>query len=307
MFTQSYHRFYFQILTCFQIAEDSNERPTAEEIVKMIEKDYRENSTSVAFIGNCCTRFDSVVPSDLADSPTLHLEPIPGLGISNVFPNESYPKVTKRPSPGMVERTQSFHSRSVSPKGIQQHTRDDSGVSTITIPHTPNYLNPESPSGHISSISRQSPRTSQSQSIPQPRQSVTSFEPTPVPPPTSFELNCLCGTQAKERYIFNAEIISLSANINVPTVQTQRCIIPELRVQVYETMPEDSMEGAGQPSIADVPIPKIWWITRRLVVSYRTEDPDRRHCSSFCEAPVFLVRHLLIQFTRRAATYRSPV
>lgn len=274
----------------------------------MIEKDYRGNSTSVAFIGNCCTRFDSVVSSDPADSPTLHLEPIPGLGISNVSPNESYLKVTKRPSPDMVDRTQFFHNRSVSPKGIQEHTHDDSGVDTITIPHTPNYLNPESSSGHISSISRQSSRTSQSQSILQPRQSVVSFEPTPVPPPASFELYCLCGAQAKERHIFNAEIISLSANINVPTAQThEQCMIPELRVQVYESIPEDSMEGAGQPSIADVPIPKIWWITRRLVVSYRTENPTRRHCSSFCEASICLVRHLLIQFTRRAATCRSPV
>ena len=208
----------------------------------------------------------------------------------------------------MVDRTRSFHNRSASPKGIQQHTRDDSGVNTITIPHTPNYLNPESPSGHISSVSRQSSGTSQSQSIPQPRQSVVSFEPTPVPPPASFELNCLCGTQSKERHIFNAKIISLSTNINVPTVQThEQCMIPELRVQVYETMPEDSIEGSGQPLIADVPIPKIWWITRRLVVSYRTEDPARRHCSSFCEASICLVMHLLIQFTRRAATCRSPI
>ena len=302
MFTQSYHPFYFLILTYFQIAEDSNNRPTAEEIVEMIEKDYRENSTSVAFIGNCCTRFGGVVSSDPTDSPTLHFEP--GLGIS-VSPNESYPK---RPSPDMVDRTRFFHNRSVSPKGIQEHTRDDSGVNTITIPHTPNYLNPESSSEHISSISNQSSRTSQSQSIPQPRQSVVSFEPTQVSPPASFELYCLCGAQAKERHIFNAEIISLSANINVPTVQTHElCMTPELRVQVYETMPEDSMEGAGQPSITDVPIPKIWWITRRLVVSYRAENPAWRHCSSFCKAPICLVRHLLIQFTPRAATCRSPV
>ncbi|OCL02319.1 kinase-like protein [Glonium stellatum] len=254
------------------ISEDTNSRPAAEEIVKMIEKHYHESSVPVTFIGNCCARLDSINSSGPGDSPTLHLEPKTGLRISNAS--------AKKSSSDMVDRTQLFPNRSASSKGSQELSRGDSGIGTI--PYTPSYLDPESSPEHLSNISPKSSRTSQSQPIPQPRQSFTSFEPAPVPPPAPFELYCLCGPQAKERHIFNAEIISFSTNMNIPTAHThEQCMNPKLRVQIYETMPEDPTEKAIQSSIEGMSLPKIWWITRRLAVSYQVDNPARRHCSSF--------------------------
>ena len=109
----------------------------------------------------------------------------------------------------------------------------------------------------------------------------------PVPPPAGYTVKCGCGSRPLEKHIFNAPFIELATdetlNINgattidaaIPTAELYTlCEIGENRVQIYESPPED-------PHIKNVQIPMIWWVTRRLVISYLSGTPKTRRCCSF--------------------------
>lgn len=109
----------------------------------------------------------------------------------------------------------------------------------------------------------------------------------PVPPAADYEVECKCASRPLERHIFNAPFIalgidealnisgapSIDAAILTAEISTQ-CEIGENKVQIYESPPED-------PGIKNGQIPMMWWVTRRLVISYLAGSPKTRRCASF--------------------------
>jgi hypothetical protein len=63
-------------------------------------------------------------------------------------------------------------------------------------------------------------------------------------------------------------------NSETPTIETCNCEIGTNKVQVYESQPHD-------PSANNSSMPMLWWVTRRLVVSHLSGNPETRRCSSF--------------------------
>jgi hypothetical protein len=117
--------------------------------------------------------------------------------------------------------------------------------------------------------------------------SSSEFQKSPVPPPADYIVECRCASRPLERHIFNAPFIDLAIdetlNINgattidaaIPTAEIcTQCEIGENRVQIYESPPED-------PLVKNVQMPMVWWVTRRLVISYLSGTPKTRRCSSF--------------------------
>ncbi|KAF2807287.1 uncharacterized protein BDZ99DRAFT_77748 [Mytilinidion resinicola] len=268
------------------IREDPEKRPTAEQILNMIHQHSHGRTPSESFIGPCCTRFDSVVSNDMLDSPTLSTEPVAGLGISSIAPRTAFgfSDVARKPtsiSPG----SKSSRERSISPKA-PRHSRGGSGKNSVTITQAPNRLSVDATmtsSAQGSTISRQSSRASQLQSMSPPMDSVVSFPLSPIPPPASFEVECLCARQPEEQHIFNAVITSFLKDDgnDAATDICTRCEVPELRVQIYETPARDLKSNRHNGSKEQAQMPQIEWVTRRLVVSHSTGVPARRHCHSF--------------------------
>lgn len=223
------------------------------------------------YIGSCCSKFDARVPNELTavDSPAFHM---PAFRQSNPLGIlHGFPTYAERP-----------RDRSVSPR---TQSSSDQGNKANTTPPSMDPVRPPGPrpSRHISVQSR-SDTSSQRYSIPPGASSTSSNQPlthnrrrlTVLHPP--FEMKCCCALRSRETHIFNALIASSSINPPVPTtIETNsRCEYGENRVQIYETLPND-------PSILTEQGPLIWWVTRRLVISYLSGTPEMRLCSSFCK------------------------
>ncbi|KAF2867531.1 hypothetical protein BDV95DRAFT_181754 [Massariosphaeria phaeospora] len=72
-----------------------------------------------------------------------------------------------------------------------------------------------------------------------------------------------------------AHHLPFRSDSSIATVETcPNCELTENKVQTCETTPEDALS-------VNAPVPMIWWVTRRLVVSYLSGTPEMRPCSSF--------------------------
>lgn len=261
------------------------------------------------YLATCCSRSDSIAPIDVVDSPTLHEPVFSGLGINHTFKSPSASTSLDLPhrgsSPSSIDKRSNAPSsrhrvpgdRSVSPRAQNPHRRES--ADTVPFPMDPidngQCESPlvgvpgNKPSRHISSRSN-SHRTSSLFTPPPPESEASSSSAprrSPVPPPASFEVKCACAPRTNEKHIFNASYASTGSesdedidssfvfDSDIPTIDTcTKCEIGENKVQIYETQPQD-------PSVINPPIPMMWWITRRLVVSYLSGRPEMRRCSSF--------------------------
>ena len=253
------------------------------------------------FIAPCCSRSASI--SYDVGSPTL-TNPIfsreGGLGIAQApAPPLTYLSPPRRdrspasidelnnPSIGIGELTKP-RDPSISPRTQPLHSQRDS-LDTAPISINPSSSSVNKPLQHVSS--RTDSQHTSSYSFPQHSESISSsseFRRSPVPSPASFQVKCECAARLNEKHIFNAELIGLGLHheapqsnmtdvldATMPTAETcPKCEIGESRIQIYESPFED-------PNMGNAQIPMIWWVTRRLVVSYLSGTPEMRRCSSF--------------------------
>lgn len=99
-------------------------------------------------------------------------------------------------------------------------------------------------------------------------------------PPASYDVRCGCSAQPQERHILNTRYDSSqkdqSFDPEVPTIMTcSKCEIGEDRIQIYETLQPVSEQDDDNMT------PRLWHVTRRLVISYVSGQPKMRHCSAF--------------------------
>ncbi|KAF2265059.1 kinase-like protein [Lojkania enalia] len=267
------------------IRSNPDERSKPSEILDLIHKKSSQSPHPDLFLAACCCRSDSISPIDAVTATTSPEAFSPeGLGISNASSRRSYLEPPQRTdsststdrmanSPGYSRRSES-RERSISPR--TQSLPSLRGSDDI-VPFQMDSPFPTNRSIQPPPVYSDTPKTSQAFSfVPRPPESVASsgFQIPPVPPPASFEVRCFCASQADERHIFNGAFVSCDVDPTVPTVETcPRCEMSEDRIQVYES-PEDI-------SNSNTSMPMIWWVTRRLVISYLSGSPELRRCSSF--------------------------
>jgi serine/threonine protein kinase len=275
------------------VRAEPQDRLRASELVTMIHKQSAGLPYPGLFIGPCCSRADSIMPIDVAESPNLHPPVFDAFGIKNnsMSPPKTYnfgrPK--RKSSPSSMDNRNNLPSsrdsatsrnRSISPRTQSLDPRD----SMDTIPFPLDYV--RSVGSKASQALRHtlpifdSPRSSESFGTPRAEYASSPRGPqSPVPPPASFLVKCGCGRRPNEKHIFNASYttdIPFEFDADIPTVVTcAKCEIGENRVQIYETPPQDPSSQVISP------VPMLCWVTRRLVVSYLSGQPEMRHCSSF--------------------------
>jgi serine/threonine protein kinase len=248
---------------------EPNDRPRASKVVKMIQEHSADLRHTSPFIGSCCSRADSVVRPELprihsieipyVDSPTLFFPPVAsGLGIRNVRDPHS-------PRDG-----------SVSPKTQSIPVPRDSSDSSV---HQPPAFQRALPGP--GSINTESSRTSES--IPELVPLLSATSPySPVPPPANFDLKCSCSARLDEVHIFNSPFSSFSCDMTAQTIETfPHCEVGENKIQIYQTRPARPGSSEATALMAESPRPEIEWVTRRLVVSHISENPQSRVCGSF--------------------------
>ncbi|PVI05413.1 kinase-like protein [Periconia macrospinosa] len=258
---------------------ESADRPKASEIVNMIHQQCVHLETPGLFIARCCARSDSVAPVDtVVDSPTLCGPPSSGLGIGGDFTSpQGYP---------MAPQHRKSKDRSVSPHTQSSGPRESVDTMFYTMERTQRgYRSSSNILSPVSAVSN-SDQTSSILTSGGPSRTVshtdmiTTTPPhrRPIPPPATYELKCACGPRANEKHIFNS---SYSPNGSALFDRNNRtmevfpmCEIGDNKIQVYETAPQD-------PKAQSRPNPMLWWVTRRLVISYISGDPEMRRCNSF--------------------------
>ncbi|OCK79111.1 kinase-like protein [Lepidopterella palustris CBS 459.81] len=265
------------------VEEEAEKRPKAKSVVQMIQE-HSHGFPASAFIGQCCMRFDSVVSNDQVNYPALQVTPTTGLRIDfNATPcgRDSTQKSPATPGSRIAERPQISRDRSLSPKA-QENARGGSVVDAISLPPAPGSLHGGFSSGHASTHSLPSSKASRGQSVSLPEHSTASSRLSPIPHPSELQVDCLCGSRSYERHIFNAKVSFYSADESVRSIETcERCEVPELRVQLYETPPEDPSTATVGAQPQETLISKVWWITRRLVISHCADSPAKWRCCSF--------------------------
>lgn len=275
------------------------DRLKASELVTMIHKQSADLPHPDLFLSSCCTRTDSAIPADTVERPSLtepvynrsgrdHEPPSPS-------PQSSYPGLPYRTSGVSVER--GFHTpstrhlssrdRSQSPQSQSPGPRDstETAASSTNPVDYSRKLSPLQTLHHFASHS-DSNRTPSfaSPTIPGSEASLSDIPRSQPPPPAIFEAKCACASRPGEKHIFNAHFASripdepdapFKFDDNIVTIETcSNCEVGENKVQIYETLPQDPNTKA---SVA----PMMWWVTRRLVVSYLSGTPEKRRCSSF--------------------------
>ncbi|KAF2797481.1 hypothetical protein K505DRAFT_139611 [Melanomma pulvis-pyrius CBS 109.77] len=281
------------------------DRMKASDIVDMIHRDsaaYLPQSN--LFIAPCCSRSDSITDVEVVDSPTLTNPAFSrgnGLGISHAsaspprfldLPNRDYSPTSidgrGNPPPSRTGESLKCRDRSVSPRTKHFQPPRDS-MDTDPFPMDPLSSPLNRTMGHTPSRSDSQPASSFSfPNVPESIASSSGFRRPPVPPPASFDVKCACASRPDEKHIFNAQFAAVALDRTIvksndaETIDTAmptadpcpKCEIGENKVQIYETLPEDPNTGNAQ-------IPMMWWVTRRLVISYLSGTPEMRRCSSF--------------------------
>ncbi|KAF2634056.1 kinase-like protein [Massarina eburnea CBS 473.64] len=269
------------------VRTEHEDRLSASELVNIIHKDSADLPRPALFVAPCCARVDSIAPADPVDSPSLHEPVFGGLGIraARMSPPKNMLDLPPRNSNSSIDqrsyaspnRHRASRERSVSPRTQGSDPRDSLDSNLIPLDHISSH---REALRHIASVSDSQTSSSLfSASIPESdAASSPRAQRSPVPPPASFEVKCCCAPYPRERHIFNASYSATTPfelDSKIQTVETRpKCEIGENRVQVYETQPQD-------PSVCTSPPPMLWWVTRRLVVSYLSGTPEMRHCSSF--------------------------
>ncbi|CAI6302608.1 unnamed protein product [Periconia digitata] len=287
------------------IRSDPAERLKSAGIVSMIHKTSAGLPRHDLFIASCCARVDSIAP---IDSPTLH-DPT-GLGIkSEPTPLSTFPNIRgNSSSPSPDKRSEGFFSprfnshRSDSPR-FNSH-RSDSDRDRTPSPHTQSFS--QCGNSTVSPLPSDTVQRSSHSYRPHERISSSNSERTssillssvpssstpdsdtitlpssrrqPVEPPaTHYELKCGCRLLSNEKHIFNSaysQVTPARFDRDKKTMQVcSMCEIGDNRVQIYESAAQDPMAQPGS-------VPMLWWVTKRLVISYISGDPEMRHCNSF--------------------------
>ncbi|KAH7112932.1 kinase-like domain-containing protein [Dendryphion nanum] len=268
------------------IRTEAEERLNADEVVGMIHKQTADLPRCDMYMPACCRRSDSILPIEAVDSPTLAHPQADGLGIFQpsspprylgLPPRNESPVSLNRPSMNSSFRGRSMsRDRSVSPRTQDYNVPRDSN-DTVPFTMDPIFASPPTrPIQHIST--RAESHRSSSLSFPQAPGSIASssgFRRSPVPPPAGFEVKCACAGLPNEKHIFNAPFLSSIIERIVPTTDIcTKCEMGENKVQIYESTPDDANTRGSQ-------MPLLWWVTRRLVISYLSGTPEMRRCSSF--------------------------
>lgn len=268
---------------------DPAERIKASALVELIHNDSHNLQDPGLFIASCCTSTSTVSTG----SPDLRELGDTGLGItksqSSSRNNSDFVVQRKRIPSASEVRSASLDSqsgldkrpnRSRSPN-TQNFARYEN-AETIRLPLEPT----RSPGSASSRPFRDSGSasvngwTSSLRSSPLPDElsltTVPSQKP-PVPPAgRGYELKCMCGPRSDEKHIFNSAYSSSAPARFDPENRTMEifsmCELGENRIQIYESVPLDPRSLATNP--------KLWCVTRRLVISYVSGDPAMRHCNS---------------------------
>ncbi|KAF2014557.1 hypothetical protein BU24DRAFT_451566 [Aaosphaeria arxii CBS 175.79] len=294
------------------IRSEPDDRLKASQVLDMIHRQTNDIRRPDLFVASCCRRSDSLLPIDattstlsrqkssaksdstsLSDRYSLDRPQPEGLGLQGVpaSPPASYlvlPTRNKSSTSTLANRGRS-RERSVSPGTQSPHL---SSESSNTIPFS---IEPVSPPPiakftppHIAmrtySLRGSTHSAAKPSELISPRPTAFSgsgardsldFQRPDPDPPAMYSVKCGCAAQMNEKHIFNSPLVSSSIQEDLPTIQTSPvCELRENRVQVYETLPED-------PTAANISLPQIWWLTRRLVISYLSGSPEIRRCSSF--------------------------
>jgi serine/threonine protein kinase len=303
------------------IRTEAGDRLRASDLLDIIHKQTIRLPHPGLFVAPCCARADSLTPADVVDSPTLHGAGYTGLGTKSPSVSPPKPYLLDLPfrnsSPSSLERrsnTSSSRHRDSRDRSVSPHTQSlDVGEVTETAPfrldsmydsrHEPIDPSINKPLRHISTRSDSYRAWSLSNRPQMAGSDVSSsgFRPSPVPPPTTFEVKCGCAPRFNEKHIFNAAYVSpisgdagapnppFQLKSEVPTIETVNCEIGENKIQIYESQPHGF-------STSNSSIPMLWWVTRRLVVSSLRGNPETRRCSSFW-LPLADIQFSLIETT----------
>jgi len=271
------------------IRAERDDRIHPNDLLDMILKASAEMPLPNLFVGPCCTRADSV---SALDSPTLTTPPFTGLGIHNASVSPATPNLLHLPhrnssassrgrrSFAASNQNRTSRERSISPRTQSLHPSD----STETTSSAMEFIQPSSSTSVSSSRPLQhiASRTDSHMAgnlAPEPGSARSARIPPPahVPLPASFPVKCSCAANPNERHILNFTYASTPGSAafdpHIPTIETcAKCEIGENKVQVYESYLVNPVGPAA---------PRIWGVTRRLVVSYLSGSPPMRHCSSF--------------------------
>ncbi|KAF2202977.1 hypothetical protein GQ43DRAFT_470393 [Delitschia confertaspora ATCC 74209] len=217
--------------------ENPKDRPTALEVVNTIVKQSAGLRKFDLFIGPCCGPVDIITPFQSTVDTLMQASRIdsknPTLSVHN---DQCLPKVPTSPQ------------MNVGVEDISPCTESaDPPASLDSQPIRPGSI--KSDSGF---------KTAESPDIP-------SFGPMAVPPAATFPLKCSCFARENEILIFNEPYLSLPSG--PPASNPQKCESSENRIQIYETRPVDPNISQGD-GLLDQTMPKIWWVTRRLVISH---------------------------------------
>lgn len=284
---------------------EPSRRLAASELVAQIQEQCAKLEDPGLFIGPCCTRRpESITPVAWKTPkyvPDSHLLPEPppkdDRTANSASPSSNHRLVPppRDSTPSSIDRGRNPPGRrngsrggSVSPDSREKpYTRSRGSTDTGPFPTDPPSDTQSGTSGSSPYVHK--PSFSDSQGTPSFDSGRGPLQRSPVPPLPSFGVKCLCAAKSDEqrieRHIFNASYTSpqetegsrkpIEFTSSNPTVETcAKCEMPENRIQVYETLPHD-------PGHTHSTMPMIWWVTRRLVVSYLTGTPEFRHCSSF--------------------------
>ncbi|KAF2108422.1 kinase-like domain-containing protein [Lophiotrema nucula] len=94
-------------------------------------------------------------------------------------------------------------------------------------------------------------------------------------PELGFEPNCFCTAKSNEKQILECTFASCSLDPLQLTAETNpKCELSRNRVQVYETPLYPPHADGSQ-------LPMLWWVTRRIAISYLSGSPELRRCTSF--------------------------
>lgn len=270
---------------------DPQARPDSSALLDMIHRQSAHLPLPDLFVGRCCSRADSIIPTDTIDSPTLHgpeytdNAPISlqSVHLLNLPHRNSLPSSIERRSREL----------SISPRTTPATIRDptenasegfqlsslDSNPSDVSdfVNDFPHMTSSRSRSRWESSYSRSYPAESDSSSV-----NYRSLPPVPPPPPANFAVECNCAPRLNEKHIFNTLYATADmSTAPVPfqiisearTIENCNCEVGENKIQIYESPPQDPSNSSSTPM--------IWWVTRRLVVSHLAGNPETRRCSSF--------------------------
>ena len=255
----------------------------------LVQKIHNDPPYPDLFIHSCCGRADSIAPHEpsshnpqitpIVDSPTITFPH--GHDALGIQPYSPVSRSGSRSSPG---QNISPSDVSVSPRSSAGYVSRENGGTTFSA--FQNYRLVRRPGSLVSEHS--SSKASDGVSI-LPASPISTFPPpSPIPAPAAFELNCHCAARPNEHHIFNATYSTVASTPPSHDV-CLNCEIGEPKVQIYET--RDPPKGDANIVDAQGHGRKIWWVTRRLVIS---QCWDRQHCSSFCTYMIVSLSSLLM-------------